>query len=412
MYNEYNQYYLAHHGIVGQKWGKRNGPPYPLNASTHNRVVKRGKKVGDQPKGLSKLTVYDEKTAKKNIRKQKIVRAAAKATPFVSPAFSVLNAAKKLKKYGEEKQKEAHKIRSGIDDAEIKKAEREGRMVGGKMKDSMKAGLDTVAENKAKYALNVLLGTPWSKIQMNNEIIKNAFDSIKNDLKKETYDKMEKNKEENRKKYLENRKNTESIDEDTGFYKKNKNNSTIAKDAKNSTPGSNYWTRFSDEEYTGNMALAFAMRRKGLDTIVGNNAKASADNIEKIFDKAVGKGNVFHIDDGSKIDNELLEWSLLKNQKNANGILLCQRKNGKKDTFNYTVTNGKFKYIDVLDRACYGSNGMPSNSTDSYGDTNIPRCDWGEFISSYPAYDHIIMIRTDNLSSNDMDIQELKKYII
>ena len=40
-------YFLAHHGIVGQKWGKRNGPPYPLNASTHNRVVKRGKKVGN-----------------------------------------------------------------------------------------------------------------------------------------------------------------------------------------------------------------------------------------------------------------------------------------------------------------------------------------------------------------------------
>lgn len=25
------EYYLAHHGITGMKWGKRNGPPYPLN---------------------------------------------------------------------------------------------------------------------------------------------------------------------------------------------------------------------------------------------------------------------------------------------------------------------------------------------------------------------------------------------
>lgn len=28
-----NDEYLAHHGILGQRWGKRNGPPYPLNES-------------------------------------------------------------------------------------------------------------------------------------------------------------------------------------------------------------------------------------------------------------------------------------------------------------------------------------------------------------------------------------------
>lgn len=30
------QVYLAHHGILGQKWGKKNGPPYPLDASDHS----------------------------------------------------------------------------------------------------------------------------------------------------------------------------------------------------------------------------------------------------------------------------------------------------------------------------------------------------------------------------------------
>lgn len=30
---------LRHHGIPGQKWGKRNGPPYPLSTSKHNRVI-------------------------------------------------------------------------------------------------------------------------------------------------------------------------------------------------------------------------------------------------------------------------------------------------------------------------------------------------------------------------------------
>lgn len=36
---------LYHHGILGQKWGKRNGPPYPLSAGDHSE---REKKAGYQ----------------------------------------------------------------------------------------------------------------------------------------------------------------------------------------------------------------------------------------------------------------------------------------------------------------------------------------------------------------------------
>lgn len=32
---------LQHHGILGQKWGKRNGPPYPLDASDHSAAEKK-----------------------------------------------------------------------------------------------------------------------------------------------------------------------------------------------------------------------------------------------------------------------------------------------------------------------------------------------------------------------------------
>lgn len=31
---------LYHHGIEGQKWGKRNGPPYPLSYSKHSKAEK------------------------------------------------------------------------------------------------------------------------------------------------------------------------------------------------------------------------------------------------------------------------------------------------------------------------------------------------------------------------------------
>lgn len=32
--------YLVHHGIKGQKWGKRNGPPYPLSPGDHSKSEK------------------------------------------------------------------------------------------------------------------------------------------------------------------------------------------------------------------------------------------------------------------------------------------------------------------------------------------------------------------------------------
>lgn len=36
------KYELYHHGIKGQQWGVRNGPPYPLSRVDHNKVIKKG----------------------------------------------------------------------------------------------------------------------------------------------------------------------------------------------------------------------------------------------------------------------------------------------------------------------------------------------------------------------------------
>lgn len=38
--NELEKNYLAHHGILGQRWHKRNGPPYPLDAGDHSKSEK------------------------------------------------------------------------------------------------------------------------------------------------------------------------------------------------------------------------------------------------------------------------------------------------------------------------------------------------------------------------------------
>lgn len=33
--------YLAHHGILGMKWGRKNGPPYPLKDGDHSASEKK-----------------------------------------------------------------------------------------------------------------------------------------------------------------------------------------------------------------------------------------------------------------------------------------------------------------------------------------------------------------------------------
>lgn len=59
--------YLAHHGVKGQKWGERNGPPYPLDSSKSDghKLLK-----GDgSPQGKKKYKT-SEKTAHKRVERK------------------------------------------------------------------------------------------------------------------------------------------------------------------------------------------------------------------------------------------------------------------------------------------------------------------------------------------------------
>lgn len=52
--------YISHHGILGQKWGKKNGPPYPLGAGAHSASEKKA----GWKKSLTKKATVDRKDLK------------------------------------------------------------------------------------------------------------------------------------------------------------------------------------------------------------------------------------------------------------------------------------------------------------------------------------------------------------
>lgn len=60
--------YLSHHGILGQKWGKQNGPPYPLGGSDHSAAEK---KAGWKKSLDNDGRTIDKKLAKKNYKNAK-----------------------------------------------------------------------------------------------------------------------------------------------------------------------------------------------------------------------------------------------------------------------------------------------------------------------------------------------------
>lgn len=109
----YNDY-LAHHGIQGQKWGHRNGPPYPLvdgqRSSTENKLNKTSKsakaKGNDMPKsakksssGETKMTRKEKKAAKNQERLERAKQYAKQEQEF-------------WKKSADESQKEVDALQS------------------------------------------------------------------------------------------------------------------------------------------------------------------------------------------------------------------------------------------------------------------------------------------------------------
>lgn len=64
--------YIAHHGILGMKWGKKNGPPYPLSGSAHSSAEKKAGTKGWSKNAKKEMSNEDLRKAinRKNLENQ------------------------------------------------------------------------------------------------------------------------------------------------------------------------------------------------------------------------------------------------------------------------------------------------------------------------------------------------------
>lgn len=54
----YEDEILEHHGIVGQKWGTKNGPPYPLDENVARKVMSKSKEEAMQSGKASEVDAF------------------------------------------------------------------------------------------------------------------------------------------------------------------------------------------------------------------------------------------------------------------------------------------------------------------------------------------------------------------
>lgn len=349
---------LYHHGITGQEWGVRHGPPYPLNRETHNRVV--------SGEGLK-------------VRGSTISKSEPKKIKSKSVASKVADAALSLKttvQYG--KDDEYNRYRE-ISNANATKYTKKDLF-------EMAKTCVYVPGNVASIAVSALhpLSTPATTWVMNifgAASLKDSIDTMKDTIKSQAREA----------KFMSSRKD-DKIDENTGLPLKKED---LGQDDDLSKINLGYGDPFASGAYSNctNCVVAYDLRRRGFDV----TAEYAQDGRSSEDYASAYKGGKFNrytvksssIDDHNKLVHRAVK-DILSQGDGARGFIEMDYR-GHPDWQHVMVYEVKGKTFSLLDgQSNERFDGVDAEETLDYGGTNFG------------------IMRTDNLDVNFDYVKDMR----
>ena len=278
-----DQNYLSHHGILGQKWGKRNGPPYPLSSNQHSMAEK------------ASMTFSGKNFSKRN----------NKLISFDSGQVAMFDA-------------NAHLSSQEISNDALRSALKKTKTLNPDLLEfkegSNKVNLKTAIVETALFPISPLNG-----ISGIIRLIKGSIDNS--------------NAKEKAKRFKEER-DSSPVDSKSGFHK-SKRKMTSEEDMERVNPEFKNWDDNTKNNCFG-CAITYDMRRRGYD--VTSKKSLTGVNSEKIVDlyKGVSYKNIEYIsnktnDSAIRISDkqahsvaESVDSQLKKQGNGARGIIVVR----------------------------------------------------------------------------------------
>ena len=144
---------LYHHGILGQKWGQRNGPPYPLSSQSHSSSEKKAgwrKSLASGSESSKKKSIAKKATIKKSNEDKKDGKLASIVKKKASEALQK-KAELREQKNRKKERAEMLKNRRSLSDEDVK------RMINRLQDERRLKELTERDLNPGKYAIKGIL---------------------------------------------------------------------------------------------------------------------------------------------------------------------------------------------------------------------------------------------------------------